>query len=792
MTIAKFVNKIIKMNSKEVYFRLKSLGRKKYEDFVWRINKNADLSKLYWPAFLKDEKIQHIEFPKPDLNFFGLADDANKVRSTYDKYFNDNKKDLTKIADELSSQNFHFLGCDVSYPKTISWCANPMTGIEYPHEYSSRIPVYETDQFGDIKYLWELNRHQFFIELAKAYYLTQNNKYAERIVFWLEDWINKNPYKIGVNWTSALEATMRVFSWTWAYYFTQNSPVWTKERKKLLVSNLILHGVFIEEKLSWYFSPYNHLIGELAALALLGILFPSFYPASEWREKYWLALEEQIGKQFHSDGMTVEQATYYHHYTLGFYLKLSILRQQNDLPVSSRTWQGIELALETSMHFTRPDGKLPMIGDIDNARSIYFYRPEDQWHLTNFLSVGAVVFKRSDFKSIISSKAEDLLWLLGVDGANEFEELSSSNPQNSSKYFNDSGYILMRDGWDQQSNYCCIDCGEIADGVHKDNTPSAAHGHADILSFELSIQGNSILIDPGFHTYFGSLDWHRYFRSTRGHNLIEVDGHGQAKHEGRIAWSKVSSPQNVCFLSSEKVDFFSGEIDRFAELSLPISHQRAIVFFKNLYFLIIDQVDDTSKDKSKHLVESFLHFAPGTLKIDDKAFIYNGQNVGQVAAHPNSEINVKKGGTDTTDGWIATGYGYLDEAPVARLDFNQQLPFDNGFLFYTPEFLKKKPKFERAEISEEIADYNISYENGHDKIRVNKSQTLQSIPGSEFIKSDAQYMICLILNKQQKEIYLINAKEIYYNEEQLITSEKNQVNALLSVDAQEQYSIEYL
>ena len=427
---------------------------------------------------------------------------------------------------------------------------------------------------------------------------------------------------LGINNTSVLEHAVRIYSWTWAYFFTKESSVWTDERRELLAKGFLLQGLMTEENLSYYYSPYNHLIGELAALAFLGTVYSKSRHTEIWRDRCWQEMEKQLQIQFHPDGFTVEQASYYHHFTVGFYLMGALLRQQNGLSVSSEVFQTMERALEFSMNLTRPDGQLPMLGDIDSARSIYFYRPETMWNLRPFLALGAVLFKRPDMKFVGGESFEEVLWLLGTDGIKTFEELPSEKPSHGSYCFDQSGYYIMRDGWESKDSYCCFDCGEIAHGVFKDSTPSAAHGHGDILSFELCIDGQPLIIDPGFYTYFGPLEWHRYFRSTRGHSTIEVNNAGQASHESRIAWSNVSSPKLEHWISTDEIDFVSGGIDRFANLNKDVIHRRSIFFWKGSYFLVMDEITGEGGNE-QFQIESSLHFVPGELSFSANHLHYN-------------------------------------------------------------------------------------------------------------------------------------------------------------------------
>ena len=56
---------------------------------------------------------------------------------------------------------------------------------------------------------------------------------------------------------------------------------------------------------------------------------------------------------------------------------------------------------------------------------------------------------------------------------------------------------------------------------------NGGHGHADLLSVQLTGEGRERLIDPGTGSYMRRED-RDWFRGTAAHNTLEVDGRSQA------------------------------------------------------------------------------------------------------------------------------------------------------------------------------------------------------------------------------------------------------------------------
>ena len=94
----------------------------------------------------------------------------------------------------------------------------------------------------------------------------------ELIAQW-RNWINANPYPLGINWGSSLEVAFRSLSWIWVDQLLSGTADHEALRSELLPA-LAFHGRYIERYLSTYFSPNTHLLGEAVALLFLGTLYP--------------------------------------------------------------------------------------------------------------------------------------------------------------------------------------------------------------------------------------------------------------------------------------------------------------------------------------------------------------------------------------------------------------------------------------------------------------------------------------------------------------------------------------
>ncbi len=573
-------------------------------------------------------------------------------------------------------QQFTLLGHQVAYAGAIDWHADP-TGAQatpWPQVFYADVPLAnETLPHGDVKYVWELNRHAFLMALGKAYWLTGESAYADAAIDLMQQWIEANPYNTGVNWTNALEPAYRALAWIWTYAWCREAL--SPDFLVVFLKSLYQHARYIHAHLEYYTSPYNHLIGEATTLFWIGTLFPEFKAAQTWADCGWQILETELDRQFYADGFTVEQASGYHYATLGFYLMAVLLRQLNGWPVSARIWSRLESAITFSVHLTQPNGCVPRIGDSDDARPMQL-APRPPWDFRDFHAVGAVLFDRPDFKYAAGDYAEEALWLLGTSGYHRFANLADVAPTALSKAFPASGYYLMRTGWDCEAHWSCIDIGPQAAGLSGGPVPSAAHGHADALSVLITAYGEPVLVDGGPYYYNGAPAWRDYFRQTRAHNTVVVDGADQAVHHSGMAWSNAIPPTCEAWTSTPGYDYVCGLHTGFARLPAPVRHRRAVFFRKPDYWLIFDELEGTGL----HQVESYLHVASSILEAQTNRVVAtlraSGRQVTVLLAGAPLHMSLETASQpDRPDsGWIGVGYGCRRPAPVLRWHAQFALP----------------------------------------------------------------------------------------------------------------------
>jgi len=587
--------------------------------------------------------------------FFGSADRA-KLAAAHRQSFPGRADELRAEADALCAHRLRIL----AYPEVtcgigIPWRRDLVHDKESPLAHWSRLRYLDFSSVGDSKIVWEPNRHQHFFTLGQTYLLTGEERYAEECLAQWEDWLRENPYLRGINWASSLEVAFRAWSWLWTLFFLAGSRALTGARLGEMTRALAQHAEYIATNLSVYSSPNTHLLGEGFGLFVIGLMLPELRGAKTWEESGRAILVEQMQKQVREDGSHIEQSSYYHRYATDFFLCAALLAERNGRPFPAGYCERLARMVEFLLHTAWPSGRQPMTGDADGGRVLALARHDPNDHRAT-LSTAAVYFRRADLRRQAGSFHEETLWLLSPAAIGQFDELESAAPPEISRVYPGAGLASLRSGWDASARMLLFDCGPQGMGT-------CAHGHADALGFVCGADGVEWLVDPGTYVYTASHEGRDFFRSTRAHNTVTVDGEDQAEPVAVFKWRKIPQIYLERQLLLPHFELAAGRHNGYARLPEPVEHRRSVAFIKPDYWIITDELTG----RGAHRFEFFFHFAPSIdLKPWNGAWLAckDGRQLVLVPPEGGLEIRLATGETSPLQGWYSEDYGHRQPAPV--------------------------------------------------------------------------------------------------------------------------------
>jgi hypothetical protein len=556
---------------------------------------------------------------------------------------------------------------DVPLGSPPHWNRDPKSGVEAPLAFGRLLDYRDPELVGDIKYLWELNRHLHLVTLAQACALSRDARHAQLVREHLESWFDACPYPLGPNWSSALEAALRLINWSAAWQLLGGAfaPLFrdaagARFRRRWLDS-VFRHAQFVRGNLSLYSSANNHLIGEAAGLFIAALTWPCWREAGAWLSGSQAILERETLLQNAPDGVNREQAVCYQRFDLELLLLcvLAGAAARRDFSAAFRT--RVEAMLEFLVSITDAGGNVPMVGDSDDGAALNLFPGRDRDPYRRVIAAGALAFRRAEFRAKAGVLEEGARWLFDARAEAAFRALDPGPARLPVRQaFPEGGYYIL--GRDFESG---DEIRLIADAGPLGYTEIAAHGHADALAFTLSLGGVQFLIDPGTFAYHTHPEWRAYFRGTSAHNTVRVDGLDQSQPGGSFLWLRKARAGCTLWSSTAALDLFEGWHDGYLRLADPVLHRRRIALDKAAGRVRIEDILEMS---AQHEIELFFH-CDERCRVEPTA---DGYALGRDAKTltlrlpraPGAASRVYCGSVAPPCGWVSRGFDRKQPAPT--------------------------------------------------------------------------------------------------------------------------------
>lgn len=387
----------------------------------------------------------------------------------------------------------------------------------------------------DKSHLWNFNLQylEFLIPLAAAYRETKDEKYYTCFRDYCERWISDNADGKGDGWHPYTISLRLTNLWICLDGFegrVQEDQVFFLK----LTDSMYAQYLHLQKKLELHLLG-NHYLENLKAVMLGALYFkePGIY--AEYKSR----LQEELKEQILPDGVHYERSIMYHKIVLE-----DVMRAAKGVKDADQLfYQELSSLLQ------------PMTDAMYSLE-------EGMGHTPLFNDSGDNV-------------ARSMLSLLAA-----LREEFSIAPVNKNT-FSDAGYYCLR----HHGLKILMNAGEIA----PDYMPG--HGHCDGLSFELSVDQHPVFVNSGTGQYQGSL--RGYFRSTRAHNTVVIEGEEQSEcwGEHRVA-KRISQVSGDC-----GADWIHGEL-----VTATGRQQKRMILVDNQKMIVKDQVTGSA--------QAYLHLAP--------------------------------------------------------------------------------------------------------------------------------------------------------------------------------------
>lgn len=554
-----------------------------------------------------------------------------------------NTEEILQSAEKILENKFDLLGSGlVSLGKNIKWNQDFKSGFIWENRFYKDIEIINLTNNSDVKVPWELSRFQYCITLGKAYALTKDLKYYEKFKEYINDWIEKNPIYYSVNWTCNMDVSIRAINWIAGYYLFKENIDKDKKFKNLFNTSLYGHGEYIYNNLekSCISLGNNHYLSNINGLIFLGIYFKDLRCKSpqKWLNKGIIELEKEMFIQNNEDGTNYETSTSYHRLVTELMFFPMLVLEKNDYFVLSERYKiRLKKMFEFMAKITKPNGKVPLIGDVDNGR-LFIFSNFYSWEINDFrdlIYLGGKYFNDEYLKLIAKDKLQDEIFLF-----DKKEKL-----KNKSHFFIEGGYYLLQN----ENIYCLIRCGELS------LRGKGGHSHNDQLSFELNIYGEDFIVDPGVYVYTADKNMRNLFRSTKMHNTVSIKNLEQNKFDHDKLFEMREESFSKCI--SFKENYFEGEHKGYLVKGKNI-HKRVVEITKNKI-----EINDWIKD-CEATVNLCLDLEV-KVDFDKDKIILNKKNIKVEILTKNSEYKI-------LEAFVSKKYGQLQKSKRIEIYFKNE------------------------------------------------------------------------------------------------------------------------
>ncbi len=463
-------------------------------------------------------------------------------------------------AEAVAALRFKFLGSSVAFNGDVDWAAKGQS------------------------HLWRYHLHYFGFARSLVVWSATTGS-AEGFAAFRRlavSWMNANDRLRGDGW-HPYTISIRLVNWLQAIAHWADNLERDQTFRAALLSNTYGQARILRKQMEFDVRG-NHLVENLRALLWAGTAFATD-EAREWFRIALKVLEEETAEQVLADGGHFERTPGYHVVVMRDYLEIALMLERNH---SCPAW--LRDAVRRQAMFLQSilgtNRRLPLLKDtaLDAAPD-----PDD-------LLNAAAAWLCEPARKGRSTAGLDTYLLLGSSAWNTVSNPAAAQAVRRVVCLRESGYYVFGDS---AGEHVILDVGKPC----PDYLP--AHAHADTFNYEYSFGDSPVVVDSGVYAYQRG-SWRDFFRSTRAHNTVEIDGQNSSEVWSNFRVGRRAHPKVLHEVVTDSLAALLCQHDGFRHLVGRPMHRRVFLWRRGEYFVVVDEVRGTAAAR----VASHIHFHP--------------------------------------------------------------------------------------------------------------------------------------------------------------------------------------
>ncbi len=497
----------------------------------------------------------------------------------------------------------------------------------------------------DPEFIFQFNRHQFFICLGQAYMMTGDEKYAETFAHLLLSWIRENPLSEETKKTTwrSIEAGIRAETWVKAMGYFKESPSITDQVIQEFMDCLEVHAEYLMTTYQYFQIKSNWGVIENRGLMEIALALPISDRTRDYLDTAISRLTEEIHVQLTEEGVHWEQSPMYHNEVFHCYIEVMRLAKRYDIELPAILPDKIRQMAYANLIWKKPNHCQVMQGD------------SDETDVRDLLAQSAYLFQDPVLKyGAYSCMDYDGAWDYLKEGILSYEKMESKEPDFLDSYLEDSGNLYIRSGWDEKADYFHFRSGFLGGG----------HGHSDKLHIDLVIHGEDILMDTGRYHYVPG-EKRTWFKSAAGHNVPIIDDHDYLVCQDAWGVDYRTPAYMGGYRKKGNLRYIQGgHAGYISRGSAGVWINRKAVAIGTELYVIIDEFYTTEKHKFQQL----FHFNNrGNVTLEGQTVHYKGEKA-------EAELTIVTGNCtmNLTHGMISRNYNQIETGKMLNAEVEKE------------------------------------------------------------------------------------------------------------------------